>query len=254
MTRAYARTIGPRIRISRRDGASARCSGSNRPDQPNASCPFTPPSKTLSTSSAISHPATRTASSETKLSGRGELRQPHELELGRPDFPRPIQVHGTERLVEIQAYRRDHNSAYGPSEILTIVRVIVSPDNPNHALRLLKMAVKVYPYQPYARIKLEPWLALDRLGDRRLDAMQQATVVAAKRTPRKVRWPDWWEHSSPRKHAGRSETLQGGVRSGYSTVVFCQAEARFRSSNRRSFQVSVSRTWRLTTTRGSRPC
>ena len=30
-----------------------RCSVSNRPDQPNASCPFTPPSKTLSTSSAI---------------------------------------------------------------------------------------------------------------------------------------------------------------------------------------------------------
>jgi hypothetical protein len=98
-------------------------------------------------------------------------------------------------LEEIQAYRRDHNSAYGPSEILTIVRVMVSPDNPNHALRLLKMAVKVYPYQPYARIKLEPWLALDRLGDRRLDAMQQATVVAATRTRRKVRWPDWWEHS-----------------------------------------------------------
>ena len=36
-TRAYARTIGPRIRISRHDGASARCSVSNRPDQPNNS-------------------------------------------------------------------------------------------------------------------------------------------------------------------------------------------------------------------------
>src|SRR5512146_1709099 len=95
-TRAYARTIGLRIRTSRHDGASARCSVSNRPDQPNASCLFTPPSKTLSTSSAISHPAARSASSEKKLSGRGELRQPHELELGRADFPRPIQVHVTE--------------------------------------------------------------------------------------------------------------------------------------------------------------
>jgi transposase-like protein len=46
----------PRIRISRRDGVSARCSVSNRPDQPNASCLFTPQSKTLSTSSAISSP------------------------------------------------------------------------------------------------------------------------------------------------------------------------------------------------------
>ena len=33
------------------------------------------------------------------------------------------------------------------------------------------MAVKLYPFQPHAQIRLEPWLvqrALDRLGDRRL--------------------------------------------------------------------------------------
>jgi len=33
---------------------------------------------------------------------------------------------------------------------------------------LLKMAVKLYRFQPHAQIKLEPWLvqrALDRLGD-----------------------------------------------------------------------------------------
>ena len=46
-TRAYARTIGLRIRTSRHDGASARCSVSNRRDQLNASCPLMPPSKTL---------------------------------------------------------------------------------------------------------------------------------------------------------------------------------------------------------------
>jgi transposase-like protein len=71
-SRACARTIGLRTRISRHGGASARCSASNRLDQPSASCLFTPPSKTLSTSSAISHPAARSASSETKRSGRGE--------------------------------------------------------------------------------------------------------------------------------------------------------------------------------------
>jgi hypothetical protein len=43
---------------------------------------------------------------------------------------------------------------------------------------------------------LEPWLveeALARLGDRRLSLEEQAEVVRATRTPRKVRWPDWWE-------------------------------------------------------------
>ena len=76
-------TIGPRIRISRRDDASARCSVSNRRDQPSASCLFTPPSTTLSASTAISHPATRSASSETKLSRRGgpPPRPEDELEL-----------------------------------------------------------------------------------------------------------------------------------------------------------------------------
>ena len=44
----------------------------NRQDQPSASCPFMPPSKTLSTSSAISHPAARSVSSERKPSGRGD--------------------------------------------------------------------------------------------------------------------------------------------------------------------------------------
>ena len=72
MSRGCARTIGPRIRINRPDGASARYSGSNRPDQPNNSCPFTQPATTLSTSSVISLPAARFASYETKLSRRGE--------------------------------------------------------------------------------------------------------------------------------------------------------------------------------------
>ena len=89
------RTIGPRIRISRHDGASARCSVSNRPDQPNNSCPFTPPSKTRSTSSAISHPAARSASSETKRSGRGEPPPRPEPELGLPIFARPNLVRVT---------------------------------------------------------------------------------------------------------------------------------------------------------------
>jgi hypothetical protein len=101
-----------------------------------------------------------------------------------------------ERLEEILAFRRERDPTIGPEDITTIIRVIVSPDNPNRALLLLKMAVKLYRFQPHAQIKLEPWLvqrALDRLGDRRLTSKQRATVVAATRTPGKVRWPDWWE-------------------------------------------------------------
>jgi putative transposase len=59
------------IRISRRDGVSARCSASNLPDQPSASCPFTPLSKTPSTSSAISPPAARSAPPEKRRSRLG---------------------------------------------------------------------------------------------------------------------------------------------------------------------------------------
>ena len=101
-----------------------------------------------------------------------------------------------ERLEEIRAFRRERDPDLGSDGLTTIVRVIISPDNPNHALLLLKMAGKLYRFQPHAQIKLEPWLvqrALDRLGDRRLNIEQQMTVVAATRTPGKVRWPDWWE-------------------------------------------------------------
>jgi Family of unknown function (DUF5681) len=101
-----------------------------------------------------------------------------------------------ERLEEILAFSREHDTDLDSMYDRTFVMSIVSPDNPNHALLLLKMVVKLYPFQPHAQIKLEPWLvqrALDRLGDRQLNAMEQATVVAATRTPKKVRWPDWWE-------------------------------------------------------------
>lgn len=81
-------------------------------------------------------------------------------------------------------------------ESLTIIRVIVEPGSVNTALRPLRMARKVDPYSEAARMVLEPWLvemALARLGNRRLSVEEQTTVYAATRTPRKVRWPSWWE-------------------------------------------------------------
>jgi hypothetical protein len=83
---------GLRIRISRRDGASARCSGSNQLAQPSASCPFTPPSKTPLTSSAISRPVARSASYEKKRSRRGEPPPRPESELDLSILPRPKSV------------------------------------------------------------------------------------------------------------------------------------------------------------------
>jgi hypothetical protein len=75
-----------------------------RRDQRSASCLFTPPSKTLSTSSAISHPAARSASSERKPSGRGEPPPRPESELGLQIFARPNSVRVTrphEHLIQM---------------------------------------------------------------------------------------------------------------------------------------------------------
>jgi hypothetical protein len=60
------------------------------------------------------------------------------------------------------------------------------------------MAKKLDSYRENARMALEPWLveaALARL-DRKLSPAEQQIIVKATRTPRKVRWPEWWsEHS-----------------------------------------------------------
>ena len=62
------------------------------PESAQRFCLFTPPSKTRSTSSAISHPAARSASSETKRSGRGEPPPRPEPELGLPNCAWPNSV------------------------------------------------------------------------------------------------------------------------------------------------------------------
>jgi hypothetical protein len=62
------------------------------------------------------------------------------------------------------------------------------------ALEPLRMAKKLDPYRKSARMALEPWLveaALARLPHT-LSPADQRTIVEATRTPRKVRWPEWW--------------------------------------------------------------
>ena len=71
----------------------------------------------------------------------------------------------------------------------------IEPGNPNMVLTPLRMARILDPFRETARTVLEPWLvqaAVDRFGEKRLSAEDQAKVVKATRTPRRVKWPAWW--------------------------------------------------------------
>ena len=66
----------------------------------------------------------------------------------------------------------------------------------NTALVPLRLARKLDRNRNTDRMALEPWIvemALDRLDGRRLSLLEQQQVLWATRTPKKVRWPDWWE-------------------------------------------------------------
>jgi hypothetical protein len=89
---------------------------------------------------------------------------------------------------------RTHRLALG-GEIRIIFRTIYE-GSVNSALEPLRLARTLDRYRDTARMVLEPWIveaALARLADRRLTVAEQGTVLAATRTPWKVRWPDWWE-------------------------------------------------------------
>ena len=84
----------------------------------------------------------------------------------------------------------------GSDTLQVIIRVMVDVGGVSTGLTALRMATKLDRYRPTARIVLEPWLvekALERLGDHRLSREEQAKVLKATRTSKKVRWPDWWE-------------------------------------------------------------
>ncbi len=95
--------------------------------------------------------------------------------------------------LEAAGYQRLEDQA---GNITSITRVVVAPGNVATALRPLRMAHKMDKYRETARILLEPWIvekALARLGARRLSIEDQQTVLEATRTPKKVKWPDWWQ-------------------------------------------------------------
>jgi hypothetical protein len=97
-------------------------------------------------------------------------------------------------LAAIEDSRR--SDAGQTARIGRIVRVCISPGRVNSGLRALRMATKLDPYRPTARMVLEPWVvqaALERFGEHRLTRDEQFTVVRATRAPHKVNWPEWWE-------------------------------------------------------------
>jgi hypothetical protein len=81
-----------------------------------------------------------------------------------------------------------------PNEITAIVLIMVSPGSVTSAVETLRMGVKLDPHRETCRMVLEPWIveAALRCLPHQLTPDQQRVVVAAARTPAKVRWPDWW--------------------------------------------------------------
>ena len=90
---------------------------------------------------------------------------------------------------------RSNGLTVNDADELQIVFRIVSPGSVSSELEHLRMAKTLDRYRPSARVVLETWIveaALKRLGDRRLGPEEQRIVVNATRTPKKVRWPEWW--------------------------------------------------------------
>ena len=80
--------------------------------------------------------------------------------------------------------------------ITSITRVVVAPGSVGPAHEPLRLAKKMDRYRDTARVLLEPWIvekALARLGGRRLTLEDQKSVLEATRTPKKVKWPEWWQ-------------------------------------------------------------
>ncbi len=98
-------------------------------------------------------------------------------------------------IEEARSARRSSLRAIIPDIAIVMVRA----GSVNTALGSLKMATKLDRLRPTARMALESWLvetALARLRERKLTRDEQAEVMRATRTPRKVKWPSWWELES----------------------------------------------------------
>jgi hypothetical protein len=118
MSRACARTTGPRIRISRSDRESDRCRASSRPERLSVLSACTQPSTTLSTSNVTFSHAARFACSGRRQRKRGRTRPSRRhREDRRPNrATAPIDVSVPPQYMEDTMHSRRHSSAmlYSP--------------------------------------------------------------------------------------------------------------------------------------------
>jgi hypothetical protein len=103
-------------------------------------------------------------------------------------------IGATRAALQLTEAARDagHDTA---EQVTTLIFTIVAPGSVAGAVETLRMGRKMDRFRPTAHLLLEPWIveaALARLGKTRLTLEEQAIVLAATRTPMKVRWPDWW--------------------------------------------------------------
>lgn len=99
-------------------------------------------------------------------------------------------------MAAIEAARQRHDPVATNSISHPTYIVFTSP-SVNNVMSQLRMATKLDPYRPTARMALEPWLieaALGRFKDEQLNLEQQKCIWKAARTPWKVKWPSWWEY------------------------------------------------------------
>jgi hypothetical protein len=97
-------------------------------------------------------------------------------------------------LTTIEA-AKPSRAAPDAAAIKQLVFSVVKPGSVAGALQHLRMGKKLCAFTDRARVLLEPWIveaALARRGDEPLSVEEQRTVMAATRTPWRVRWPAWW--------------------------------------------------------------
>ena len=101
-----------------------------------------------------------------------------------------------QQLAEVLQGQRKLQQGPELDDVLLVRIHGVAPGSVNCALEDLRMGWTRDRKRPTAKMVLEPWIverALNRMGDERLTIEQQSEVVKATRTPKKVKWPDWWQ-------------------------------------------------------------